>query len=149
MKKILIVYTVVLLYVVVMKGNITIDSFKDMVAEFRGNNYDRVNLNIFSTIKMQLRILNKNSVINLLVNTIPFIIYGVIFKLAFIEKKNKILCFSAFTLVLLIEIFQYIFFIGAFDIDDILLNYISIIIGFLIIICTRKIIIKKGYIKKF
>lgn len=65
---------------------------------------------------------NKVIFINIIGNIILFIPFGII-------MKNKI--YYAFLIVIFIEVFQVILNRGLFDIVDIVLNYIGIIIGFM------------------
>lgn len=108
----------------------TIDSIKQSIEHFRETDYKRVNLVLFNTINTQFKLLNKWSIINLLANSVPFYIYGILFKATF---KYKFISFFIvnFLLILCIEITQYKFVIGTFDVDDILLNITFASLGFL------------------
>lgn len=70
---------------------------------------------------------------NLFVNLAAFIPWGILFPLSYKQFK-KFIPFTVATLIMLlfIECIQFIFMIGFFDVDDILLNYVGACIGFFI-----------------
>ena len=70
---------------------------------------------------------------NLLGNLLPFIPFGFLLPIAYprIKAFFKVFLVGMFA-VLFIEIFQYMTRLGSFDIDDIILNIVGGIIGFLL-----------------
>ncbi len=71
-------------------------------------------------------------------NVLMFIPMGVLIPLCFKNIGNKKIVIYAVLIPLIIEIFQPI--IGrSFDIDDIIMNFLGIIIGYLIVILIRRI----------
>lgn len=93
-----------------------------------------VNLVPFRTIDIYTSDINSGiPFINILGNIIPFIPMGFIIPLAFSSlrsfMKTMITCLM---LICSIEILQLIFYVGSFDVDDIILNQISCIIGFIL-----------------
>lgn len=127
-----VIYTIVLTYFVLFKFNFTINDLNDFINEFRSVNYKRVNLELFSSIKMQVNILDRWAILNLIANTVPFVILGLLYKYCFKTSLIKSIIISAI-FILSLELIQLIFVIGTFDIDDILLNFISILIGVLFV----------------
>lgn len=122
------IYTIILIFFVLFKFSFTINDLKDTIEQFREVEYQRVNLDFLNTIKMQVSILDRWAIINLLGNTIPFVIFGLLFYISF---KCKIINLFLYSLIFIIslELIQLIFVIGTFDIDDIFLNSLSILIG--------------------
>ena len=94
---------------------------------------DSANFTLFRTIKMYIRYWGRlNSFENLFGNIFLFSPLG--FFLPFLHKKSRdwwALLGYSFLLVCGIEIFQLITAFGAFDVDDILLNCIGSLIGYL------------------
>lgn len=127
-----VIYTIVLTYFVLFKFNFTINDLNDFINEFRSVNYKRVNLELFSSIKMQVNILDRWAILNLIANTVPFVVLGLLYKYCFKTSLIKSIITSAI-FILSLELIQLIFVIGTFDIDDILLNFISILIGVLFV----------------
>lgn len=130
MKYIFVIYTLLLIFFVLFKFNFTMYDLNNYIKNFREINYKRVNLEFLNSIKMQINILYRWAILNLLGNTIPFIIYGFLLKLTF-NSSIYTAIFTSLFLVLLLELTQLIFVIGTFDVDDIFLNFLSILFGFL------------------
>lgn len=82
---------------------------------------------------------------NVLGNTVPFMPLG--FFLGIIPKRAKTVrvFIESFLIILLLELIQLVFCIGFFDIDDIILNVISSMFGFLVFVILRKVI--SSYLK--
>ncbi len=129
-KVVFLVYLICLIFFVLFKFNFTIDDMRESIEHFRLIDYNRVNLKFLNSIKMQLNIMDRWAILNLFGNTIPFLIYGFLFSVTF-----KITLFKSFIInssfILSLELIQLIFVIGTFDIDDIFLNLLSILLGFL------------------
>lgn len=91
------------------------------------------NFTLFKTIKMYIRYWGKlNSFENLVGNVVSFIPLG--FLLPFLQEESRhfwVLFLNAFILVCAIEVFQLVTAFGAFDVDDILLNCIGAMTGYL------------------
>jgi len=78
---------------------------------------------------------------NILGNIIPFIPMGFLIPAAFPSQRNIVkTLISCFLLILSIEILQLIFFLGSFDVDDIILNLLSCFIGFMLFIAYKNIL---------
>lgn len=75
---------------------------------------------------------------NVLGNIIPFVPMGFLIPLAFPSQRNIMKTMvSCLFLILGIEIFQLIFYLSTFDVDDIILNSLSCFIGYMIFIVYR------------
>lgn len=99
------------------------------------------NLELFKTIKMYIRYYERlNSFENLFGNILIFIPYGMLYPLAFEERKKRML-FLPRTLLFIfgIEVFQMISAFGKFDVDDILLNCMGTVIGMIFMIAILKV----------
>lgn len=74
----------------------------------------------------------------------PFMPFGFLLPIAF-RKINLFLRVIGvgFVVDLCIEVFQYITKIGSFDVDDIILNMIGIVLGYLLMKFTNVLFIRK------
>lgn len=92
---------------------------------------DTANFTLFKTIKMYIDYSYKlNSFENLVGNVAAFVPFG--FLLPFVQKNARkffVLLLNAFLFVLGIEVFQLFSAFGAFDVDDILLNCVGAVLG--------------------
>lgn len=96
----------------------------------------RYNLKLFDTILLYVRYKNlvgmKAVIINLLGNVAAFMPFG--FLVPLLRKKPVgafLILLLSFDLSMLIEVMQLIFKVGSFDVDDLLLNTIGGLVGFL------------------
>jgi len=70
---------------------------------------------------------------NTIGNILAFFPYGFIFPIAFIKKRKiKYIILFSFILSLLFEVIQFITTIGAFDVDDIMLNVLGAVLGYIV-----------------
>lgn len=99
-----------------------------------------LNLKPFTTIKPYLKHFDQTyASTNILANLLLFVPVGFLIPIAYPERKKffKTMSLCLITTVV-IEIFQYITCLGFCDIDDILLNMLGSVIGFIAYKCTRK-----------
>ena len=91
------------------------------------------NFTLLKTIKMYIRYADRlNSFENLVGNVVAFIPFGFLFPMIIRYGKNLfVMLFHAFIFVVGIEVFQLFSEFGAFDVDDILLNCLGAIIGWI------------------
>ena len=95
---------------------------------------ETANLTLFKTIRMYIRYYDQlNGFDNLFGNIFAFMPLGVLIPLSFpeMERLFEILLHS-FWLSLCIELFQLVSHFGAFDVDDILLNTLGGVLGFVV-----------------
>lgn len=101
---------------------------------------DTANFTLFKTIRMYIKYSYKlNSFENLIGNIVVFVPYGFLFP--YVLKKGSnffVMLFNAFLFVAGIEIFQLFSAFGAFDVDDILLNCVGAVIGYLLYLILRR-----------
>ena len=101
---------------------------------------DTANFTLFKTIRMYIKYSYKlNSFENLIGNIVVFVPYGFLFPCVLKKVSNVfVMLFNAFLFVTGIEIFQLFSAFGAFDVDDILLNCVGAVIGYLLYLILRR-----------
>ena len=101
---------------------------------------DTANFTLFKTIRMYIKYSYKlNSFENLIGNIVVFVPYGFLFPYVLKKGSNVfVMLFNAFLFVTGIEIFQLFSAFGAFDVDDILLNCVGAVIGYLLYLILRR-----------
>lgn len=142
------IYIIVLLKLIIFKHHISI--MKDIIQNWDISLIDRhiytANFVPFVTIRNYINAYISNSLNtiiifeNLVGNVIAFIPFG--FLLPMIFRKCKLLRFIliiSFIFVLGIEIFQLVTYLGEFDVDDIILNVLGAVTGYLIYNCLSTI----------
>jgi glycopeptide antibiotics resistance protein len=74
-------------------------------------------------------------IINIIGNLIVLIPFGFLLPIAFPKQLDRLdkLLFASIIGISLIELLQLVFKLGVFDIDDIILNSVGVLIGFLIL----------------
>jgi len=102
--------------------------------ERRNQGESFVNLVPFRTIETYISDLSFSvGFMNIFGNIIPFIPMGFLIPMAFPSQRNMFkTLISCFLVILSVEILQIVLFLGSFDIDDIILNLISCLIGFIL-----------------
>ncbi len=99
---------------------------------------DRVNLSPFSTVNRYMNAIKNGKVIeiamvNLIGNIIMFIPLGILLPSLWKQLDSFIHCFiGCFGLILMVEITQVFTLRGSCDIDDVILNLVGCIIGYII-----------------
>lgn len=142
-KIVFISYFLLFLLVIVFKFNGNFNNLIDIHNSILNNKADgimNINLIPFRTISPYLKNLpSPFAIYNIFGNIIPFIPLGYFISLSF-NKINPIkLIFVFISFILCIEFIQFIFSIGFFDIDDIILNFIGLFLGYIILICIKHI----------
>lgn len=102
----------------------------DVVFEGLGN----ANFVPLKTIKMYIKYSDRlNSFENLAGNILAFVPFGMMFPLTQMRlRRFDIVFINGFVLVMGIEVFQLISAFGAFDVDDVILNCLGIVLGYVI-----------------
>lgn len=78
------------------------------------------------------------SVVNLLGNVLIFVPLGIFEPMASYRRSFFGTVFDGFLISMLVEVFQFISKVGRFDVDDLLLNTLGVIFGYLIfLLCNR------------
>lgn len=81
---------------------------------------------------------------NLLGNLLPFVPFGFLLPIAYprIKAFFKVFVVGIFA-VLFIEIFQYMTRLGSFDVDDIILNMVGVLIGYGTFLLVKPVFLKE------
>ncbi|MEK3977416.1 VanZ family protein [Psychrobacillus sp. FSL K6-2684] len=138
------IYILLVLNFIVIKFNGNIQHLINTIQmnmERRSQGESGANLVPFRTIKAYIDDISFGIAFrNILGNIIPFIPMGFLIPAAFPSQRNIVkTLISCFLLILSIEILQLIFFLGSFDVDDVILNLISCFIGFMLFIAYKNI----------
>ena len=134
------VYIVLLFVVVVVKFK---GSFYELID--RVNSYSMhgsINYNIIPFRSMNTQITHITqwwALKNLLGNIIPFVPFGFLLPITYkkFNSAKKVLS-TGLVSILLIEIFQFFTKLGFFDVDDIILNMIGIVCGYLMFLAINR-----------
>jgi len=104
----------------------------------------------FKTIMMYIKYYETmNSFENLIGNILVFIPLGFILPRAFYKFNHPVwLVFFSFVFIMDVELFQLVTRFGAFDVDDIILNMLGVILGFLITKMIEKLRVQIAYRKE-
>lgn len=104
----------------------------------------------FKTIIMYIRYYETmNSFENLFGNILVFVPLGLILPKAFKKFNHPFwLIFFSFVFIMDIELFQLVTRFGAFDVDDIILNLLGVLIGFVVTKVTEKFRMQTEYRKE-
>lgn len=134
-KLVLSVYIGLLTYFVILKLYLPKENViiaHDLILRNRAAGYYNINLTPFKSIRAYITPSQGINYINILGNTLPFVLLGVLTAISSNKKSMiKLLLFNIF-LILIFEILQFVTCIGVFDIDDIMLNSISCYIGIIV-----------------
>lgn len=130
-------YLLILIRVIVFKYPLKM--MQDVVSSWQSDIFweglPEANFQLFKTIKMYIRHWDNrgiNSFGNLIGNIIAFIPLGYMIPRVFKGAENVLVCMLfALFFVLGIELFQLLTAFGIFDVDDILLNCLGALIGYL------------------
>lgn len=141
-KIIFFIYIVALFTLVVFKFQGSFSQLQDTrndILGYREEGFWNYNLTPFRTISIFLRnFTDSYAFINIMGNIIPFIPLGFFVPLLFVKKRQLInTLLISFVSILLIEILQFITMLGFFDIDDIILNMIGCIMGYVMFLILK------------
>lgn len=138
---VLIIYLCVLVRLIIFKYPIPV--LRGIMDEWELSNAKAgvatANLTLFKTIRMYIRYYDRiNGFDNLFGNVLAFMPLGVLIPVSFpgIDRFWIVLLYS-FWLSLCIELFQLVSHFGVFDVDDILLNTLGGVLGFLVFWAVR------------
>ena len=137
-------YIALLFVFVVVKFKGSFYELSDRIRSFSSPGDINYNLIPFRSISSQLeRITQWWALKNLLGNIIPFVPFGFLLPITYPKFNSAIRVLAiGFVSIVLIEIFQFFTKIGSFDVDDIILNMIGIVCGYLTFLVIHRIFIK-------
>ena len=143
-KLIFYIYIIILFFIVAVKftgNNLDVILQRcDIISSAKEAGTRNLNLTPFTTIKLYLRHIEKPyAYTNIVANLLFFVPVGFLIPIAF-PKHKKFLKTMIICLIIVasIEIFQYITCLGFCDIDDVILNMVGSMTGFIVYKCTRK-----------
>jgi len=138
------IYILVLFLVVVIKFRGSFSELRERMNLYSMEGSINYNLVPFKSIGSQLRHITESwAMINLLGNIIPFVPFGFLLPIAYKKINSFVKVFAVgFLSVILIEVFQFITKLGSFDVDDIILNSIGIIVGYVLVLVVNRFIVK-------
>lgn len=145
------IYLITLFLVVVVKFDGSTTTLGERIANTQYNrtiglpNYD---LDFLYSIKIYWQYRSEIWAIkNLVGNIVPFIPFGFIFPIVYPKHSHWFTVFIAsFLFVLGIESFQFITLLGVFSVDDIFLNVLSMVFGYLLFLFVR--FVRRRYVKR-
>ncbi len=130
------VYIALLFIVVIVKFNGSFAELEQKIAATQpGSNCNLVPL---YSIGVQIRHISEGwARLNLLGNFVPFVPFGLLLPLAY-PKTGTFVRVAGIGLLFLIfvEVFQFFTRLGSFDVDDIILNMVGVICGYLMWMCV-------------
>lgn len=138
-------YITLLFVFVVVKFKGSFYELSDRITSYSVQGSINYNLIPFRNMSVQIRHITQWWALkNLLGNIIPFVPFGFLLPIAYRKFTSVIKVLSTgLVSILLIEIFQFFTKLGSFDVDDIILNIIGIICGYLMFLVIKRIFIKE------
>lgn len=136
-------YIALLFVVVVVKFKGSFYELSDRVNSYSKQSSINYNLIPFRTMSTQNEYITQWWALkNLLGNIIPFIPFGFLLPVTYKKFSSMIgVFFIGLASILLIEIFQFFTKLGSFDVDDIMLNMIGIVCGYLMFLVINRIFV--------
>lgn len=137
-------YIALLFVFVVIKFKGSFHELSDRINSYAMRGLINYNLVPFRSISVQIRRISQWWALkNLLGNIIPFMPFGFLLPIAY-RNFNSFTKFIGMGIVtiLFIELFQLFTKLGSFDIDDIILNMLGIICGYLMLILIKRVAVK-------
>jgi glycopeptide antibiotics resistance protein len=135
-KGIFVIYLILLFFLVVLKFDGSFDRIIDMhqtIKYSKAHGLSNINFTFMKTISPYLEnIAEPYALYNIVGNIVPFAPLGFFISIVFFRKsflRTIILCLI---IIVFIELVQLVLMIGAFDIDDIFLNFIGCMSGYII-----------------
>lgn len=133
-----VIYLILLIYIVAFKASTSVKDIlflRNGLLSERNMGYWNYNLVLFQTIQSSLSMLSQGAfrgLATMIINIIIFIPYGFLLSVILLKPSFLKVLFISLFLILGIEVFQFITCIGVFDIDDIILNVMGTILGYMI-----------------
>ena len=139
------VYIALLFVFVVVKFKGSFYELSDRVNTYSMQGSINYNLIPFRSMSAQIeRITQWWALKNLLGNIIPFIPFGFLLPVTYKKFSSAISVFViGLASILVIESFQFFTKLGSFDVDDIILNMIGIVCGYVIFLVINRLFVRK------
>ncbi|MDE6567907.1 MAG: VanZ family protein [Lachnospiraceae bacterium] len=123
--------------------------FSEQMGRVPGNQY-RYNLVPFAEIKRYLSYRNKigsfHVMLNLLGNVVCFIPFGFVIPILTRKQTALRMFLLGMSASVLVELLQLVSMLGTFDVDDIILNTLGVLIGYVLFVIGRGIV--RRYLRK-
>ena len=132
-------YICLLFVIVVVKFNGSFEELENRIIMFSSEETINFNLIPFRSIGVQLTHINETWALkNILGNIISFIPFGFLLPIVY-NKINSFFKFFASNIlfILFVESFQFFTRIGCFDVDDIILNFVGSLCGYLVLLLVK------------
>lgn len=132
-------YICLLFVIVVVKFNGSFEELENRIIMFSSEETINFNLIPFRSIGVQLTHINEWWALkNILGNIISFIPFGFLLPIVY-NKINSFFKFFASNIlfILFVESFQFSTKIGCFDVDDIILNFVGSLCGYLVLLLVK------------
>ena len=132
-------YICLLFVIVVVKFNGSFEELENRIIMFSSEETINFNLIPFRSIGVQLTHINEWWALkNILGNIISFIPFGFLLLIVY-NKINSFFKFFASNIlfILFVESFQFFTRIGCFDVDDIILNFVGSLCGYLVLLLVK------------
>ena len=143
-------YIALLIIVVVVKFKGSFYELSDRISSYSMQGSINYNLTPFRSMSTQIEYITQWWALkNLLGNIIPFIPFGFLLPITYKKFRSVIsVFFIGFASILFIEIFQFFTKLGSFDVDDIILNMIGIVCGYLMVLVINCIFARRQYMSE-
>jgi glycopeptide antibiotics resistance protein len=138
------IYIFLLFVIVVVKFNGSLVELKDRIHTFSSEDARNYNLMPLANIKIQLTHISEWWALRqILGNIVPFMPFGFLLPIVYSKINSFFKVFITGILsILFIELFQLFTNVGSFDVDDILLNIVGIMCGYVVLIFAKYFITK-------
>jgi glycopeptide antibiotics resistance protein len=138
------IYIFLLFVIVVVKFNGSLVELKDRIHTFSSEDARNYNLMPLANIKIQLTHISEWWALRqILGNIVPFMPFGFLLPIVYSKINSFFKVFITGILsILFIELFQLFTKVGSFDVDDILLNIVGIMCGYVVLIFAKYFITK-------
>ena len=143
-------YIALLFIVVVVKFKGSFYELSDRISSYSMQGTINYNLTPFRSMSTQIEYITQWWALkNLLGNIIPFIPFGFLLPITYKKFRSGIsVFFIGLASILFIEIFQFFTKLGSFDVDDIILNMIGIVCGYLMFLVINRIFARRQYMSE-
>jgi glycopeptide antibiotics resistance protein len=138
------IYIFLLFVIVVVKFKGSLVELKDRIQTFSSEDARNYNLIPLANIRIQLTHISEWWALRqILGNIIPFMPFGFLLPIVYSKINSFFKVFITGILsILFIELFQLFTKVGSFDVDDILLNIVGIMCGYVVLILAKYFITK-------
>lgn len=138
-------YIILLFAIVVVKFKGSFAELRDRITLYSSQEAVIFNLIPFRNIGVQIKHITQWWALkNLLGNLLPFVPFGFLLPIAYPRIKAFFKVFLVgMSAVLFIEIFQYMTRLGSFDIDDIILNMVGVLMGYGTFLLVKHVLLKE------